>query len=233
MARACTRLGVPIVSGNVSLYNETDKKGVLPTPSVAMVGLVDGPLKPIRSRFGRAGLDVVVLGKPPTHGVGASSWMSWLWGLDKGAPPPVDEGGEKLLHDAVIRLVRDGVVEVAHDVGEGGLAVALAECCTGLRGDAPVGLVGVLPEGQGSVAARLFGEDHGRVIVAFDPKRWDAVTTIAGKVPVTRIGLTGGDRLVLRGVLDLFVSAIQTRWEGGLPDYMAGGSAWKRGARTR
>ncbi len=221
-------MGIPIVSGNVSLYNETDGKGILPTPSVAMVGLVEGPVPTVRARFGRAGLEVAVLGATAKHGVGGSSWLSWLHGMDRGAPPPVDLRVERALHAAVIGLVRQGLVEVAHDVADGGLALALAEACLGLREEAGVGLEASLP-GEGSVAGRLFGEDHGRVVLAYAPEQRAKVQALVGALPLTVLGTTGGDRLVLSGILDVAVAELQSAWSEALPSYMAGKSSWRRG----
>jgi len=215
------------VSGNVSLYNETDGKGVLPTPSVAMVGLIEGPVPAIRARFGRAGLEVALIGAAASHGVGGSLWLSRLHGLDKGTPPPVDLAAERALHATVRWLVRKGIVEVAHDLSDGGLAAGLAEACIGLRNDANVGLEAALP-GKGTVAAKLFGEDHGRVIVAYDPARATDVLAVAGDVPVTVLGKTGGDRLKI-GKVDVAVADLRAAWDDAMPRY-AGGEDWPKGS---
>jgi len=227
LAEGCHGLSIPIVSGNVSLYNETDGKGILPTPSVAMVGLVEGEIPSVRSRFGRAGLEVAVLGAEARHGVGGSSWMSWLHGQDRGRPPAVDLPAEKALHQAVIQLVRSGLVEVAHDVADGGLALALAEACTGSRQTASVGFQGELP-GEGTLAGRLFGEDHGRVVIAYAPEQRAAVKAAIGAVSLRILGRTGGDRLVV-GPVDVAVSALEDAWKQALPAYMNGNAAWRRG----
>jgi phosphoribosylformylglycinamidine synthase len=238
LARGCRALGVPIVSGNVSFYNETDGRAVLPTPTVAMVGLIEGALPSVRSRFARDGLEVAVLGAPARHGVGGSSWMSWLWGLDRGAPPPVDLAAEAALHTAVIALVRGGLVEVAHDVSDGGLALAVAECCTAVRQTPAVGFVGEL-RGSGSVAGRLFGEDHGRVVVAYDPRKAPEIDAAIGSVPRTVLGRSGGDRIAFSGVLDVALADVQRAFADSFGAYMSGrlrgsrGSrGWVRGARA-
>jgi phosphoribosylformylglycinamidine synthase II len=227
LAEGCRGLGVPIVSGNVSLYNETDGKGVLPTPSVAMVGLIDGPIPTVRARFARAGLEVALLGEPAAHGVGGSVWLSWLHGLDRGAPPPVSLAKERSLHATVRWLVRKGIVEVAHDLSDGGLAVGLAEACIGLREQGNIGVEAVLP-GTGSPAGRLFGEDHGRVIVAYDPARAAEVLAVAGDVTVTVLGKTGGDRLKL-GPVDVAVADLRAAWDEAMPRYAAG-APWPKGS---
>jgi phosphoribosylformylglycinamidine synthase len=229
LARACSALGIPIVSGNVSLYNETDGAAVLPTPTVAMVGLIEGDLPAIRARFDREGLEVSVLGALPRHGVAASSWLSWLHGLDRGKPPPVDLVAERAVHDVLRRLIRNGVIKVAHDVSDGGVGVALAECCMPLRLERGVGLRGRLP-GEGSVAGRLFGEDHGRVVIAYAPDRAGEVDALLdGKVTRTHVGRTEGDRLVLDDVLDVAVADLHRAWSTALPDYAAGRAAFRAG----
>jgi len=221
MAEACRAFEAPIVSGNVSFYNETEGRAVYPTPLVVMVGLVEGALPQVRGHFAREGLEVSVLGALPTHGLGGSTWLFQLHGLDRGEPPPVDLDAERRLHGAVRRLVREGLVEVAHDVSDGGLAVALAECCLPWRTVPAVGLVGSLP-GAGSNAALLFGEDHGRVVVAYDPTRVDAVDAVLDGVPRHVIGRTGGKRLALQGVLDLSIDALYREWSTALPSFAKG-----------
>jgi phosphoribosylformylglycinamidine synthase len=221
LARGCTALEIPIVSGNVSLYNETDGSAILPTPSVAMVGLIDGPLPTIRGRFGVAGLEVAVLGVDPVHGVGASSWLAILHGQERGLPPKVDLEAERRLHERVRALIRGGLVEVAHDIFDGGFAVAVAECCLPLRDCQGVGFVGEVP-GDGSLADRLFGEDHGRVLIAYQPSQRAAVQGAAGDVPLTVVGQTGGEHLVLDRALTLPVSQLTRVWTDALPEFARG-----------
>ena len=217
LAEACRTLEIPVVSGNVSLYNETDGTPILPTPSVAMVGLIEGELPAVRGTFEREGLVVALLGGPSTHGVGGSLWLQTHVGADRGAPPPVDLAHEKRLNSAVIALVRSGVVEVAHDLSDGGLAVAVAECCLGTR---RMGVDLCLPEGE--LRAQLFGEDHGRVLLAYSADKADAVRELTEGLELTTLGQTRGEHLVLHGKgLDLRVAVAQLHevWSKALPDW--------------
>jgi phosphoribosylformylglycinamidine synthase II len=200
----CKAFDLPIISGNVSLYNASAGSAILPTPMVGAVGkLAPGVVVP-RSDFTGAGMTVAVLGQAPSHGVGASQWLTHTIGRDAGTPPPVDIDGENALHTAVRTLIAEGLVTTVHDVFEGGVAIALAECCM----SETVGLVGTTP-GGGDVAGRLFGEDHGRVIVAWNHSDDAAIQHVCGDIPVHRVGTTGGDRLALDGVLNVKVSALR------------------------
>lgn len=208
MAEACRALEIPVISGNVSLYNETDGQGIVPTPGLAMVGLIEGALPTVTATFPEAGLEVALLGAPSGTSLGGSAYAFWVHGVDRGAPPTVDYALERDLQSAVRRLVRAGVVRVAHDCSDGGLAVALAELCLG-----GIGGRFVLPQ-AGPLDAALFGEDSGRVIVAYPPERR---AEVGGLV----LGQTGGDRLVL-GPIDLDVSSLATAWGGAFPAWVNG-----------
>jgi phosphoribosylformylglycinamidine synthase len=197
MAEACRAFDIPVVSGNVSLYNETDGQAILPTPGIAVVGLIEGDVPAVESIFTGEGLEVAVLGGAGTW-MGGSTYLSVVHGLDRGSPPPVDYDAERALHDRVRRLVCNGVAVVAHDISDGGLAVALAEMVA-----SGVGGRFRLP-GDGDITPRLFGEDHGRFVVAYAPEHRDVV---GGTV----IGTTGGDRLTI-GPIDAAVADIISAW---------------------
>ena len=192
MAEACNALGIPVVSGNVSLYNETEGTSILPTPGLAMVGLYTGAPRRVRARFGRAGLEVALIGVLATRHLGGSLYLRAIHGLLAGDPPPVVPTWERELHDALRKLIAEDLIEVAHDCSDGGLAVALTECCFGGASIAPVGAT---IQGDWDVPL-LFGEAHGRVIIAYDPA---LQTKVRGLLPATvpwlRLGETGGSRL--------------------------------------
>jgi phosphoribosylformylglycinamidine synthase len=220
MAEACRALDVPVVSGNVSLYNETEGRAILPTPGLAMVGLYEGPSPTIRARFGRPGLEVALLGKPSAAGghLGGSLYLRAVHGLSVGLPPAVDYPAENALHAALRTLVREGLVEVAHDLSDGGLAVALAEACTPVAPGQPgIGGTFAVP---GDSAELLFGEDHGRAIVAYLPERAAAVRAALGGVPVQVLGTTGGDRLRIGARIDVAVAAVVDAWENTFPRWV-------------
>jgi phosphoribosylformylglycinamidine synthase subunit PurL len=200
ISEACRALGIPVVSGNVSFYNESDvdgaKSAIHPTPSVAVVGLVpDASIRPPSARFRVPDLEVALLGPAEGSHLGGSAYLAVVHGIERGLPPAVDLPAERALHDHVRALVRSGVLAACHDLSDGGLAVAAAEMC--MDG---VGAELALP-GSGSFDARLFGEDHGRVLVAYRP---DHRATVGGTV----LGRTGGARLRL-GPVDIPVEALQ------------------------
>jgi len=204
MAEACRALDIPVVSGNVSLYNESDGVAIQPTPGIAMVGLIEGPAPEISGSFPEPGLEVALLGDSPSH-LGGSAYLAVCHGLERGSPPPVDYARERALHDKVRSLVRGGVVRCAHDISDGGLATTLAELCMG-------GIGGQFEPPAGPVTEVLFGEDHGRVVVAYDPANRDQVGGLV-------LGTTGGDRLVL-GPINAAVAAIRDSWQPTFGDWV-------------
>ncbi|MFO0612238.1 MAG: phosphoribosylformylglycinamidine synthase subunit PurL [Polyangiaceae bacterium] len=198
IAEACRALEVPVVSGNVSLYNETDGRAILPTPTVAGVGLLDSIEDVVESAFPRAGLEVFVLGAEKAGPLGGSSYLTDLTGEVKGALPAMDLALEARLLTLVRSLGKARILESAHDVSDGGLAITLAECCAvGAR--ARVGATIELEGGERAVDA-LFGEAPSRIVVSVAAERADALVRRAGEagVPVKRIGATGGDSLTVR-----------------------------------
>ena len=224
MAEACRALDIPVVSGNVSLYNETDGKGILPTPGLAMVGLIDGPPPRVRARLGADGLVVALLGHPGMGHMGGSLYAREIHGLrGHGTPPAVDLVAERALHEALRRLVRADLLAVAHDLSDGGLLVALAELSLPPRPGQPgVGAAYIVADCD---PAQLFGEDHGRALVAFAPEAEAAVRATLGGVPMALLGRSGGTTFRVtdaRGapVVAVEVDALQTAWETPLPSWL-------------
>jgi phosphoribosylformylglycinamidine synthase II len=202
IAAACKRLSVPIVSGNVSLYNETDGKAILPTPTVAAVGLVAKPDDVVTSAFKRAGDGVILLGRAVSKGaraLGGSEWLVARTGALQGEAPELDLDAEAALQTLVLGLARAGLLESAHDVSDGGLATALAECCT--TGATHVGVrVDLGAEASPLDAlATLFGESPSRIVVSVAAGRVAEVLDRAEKAGVAarRIGETGGDVIAI------------------------------------
>jgi phosphoribosylformylglycinamidine synthase len=200
IADACRALGVPIVSGNVSLYNETDRKAILPTPTVAAVGLVSKPADVVTAAFKRAGDTVILLGRAVSTGVralGGSEWLVARTGGLKGEGPEIDLDAEAALQGLDLGLAREGLLQSAHDVSDGGMAATIAECCT--VGAEPLGAKVDLPA-EGSVVdalGALFGEAPSRVVVSVSAATKDGVLGRAkdAGVPAVVLGTTGGDRL--------------------------------------
>ncbi|TKB31706.1 MAG: phosphoribosylformylglycinamidine synthase II, partial [Mesorhizobium sp.] len=220
---ACRALGFPIVSGNVSLYNETNGRGILPTPTIGGVGLIADWSKMARIGFAAEGQMIVLVGAPPTWGshLGQSVYMRDIHGRADGSPPPVDLEHEKRVGDHVRALIASGIVTAAHDVSDGGLAVALAEMAmaSGIGATIP-GLTGTAP------IPVWFGEDQGRYLLtlSIDPQsgEWDRIRAEQGKLGIFApwIGTTGGDMLKLGEARAVPVSELTAAHEGWFPRFM-------------
>ncbi len=165
MGDACRALGTPVTGGNVSLYNENPQGAVFPTPTIGMVGLISDLSHITRSGFTVAGDSIVLLGDN-TSELGASEYLSRIHGLTIGAVPVVDLDHERRLVDALLGAIAAGAVRAAHDISEGGLAVALAECCMSDAERLFGAEVDVSDPAIPSSRALLFGEAQGRVLVS-------------------------------------------------------------------
>jgi phosphoribosylformylglycinamidine synthase len=190
MGEACEALGTPVTGGNVSLYNENPRGAVFPTPVVGMVGLIDSVAHVTRAQFQQEGDAIVLLGEPTDH-IGASEYLARIHGVTAGSPPPCDLGAEKALIEALLEAIRGGVVRSAHDCADGGLAVALAECCIMDRNAQIGATVDLSPWRDLPARAVLFGEAQGRVVLSTSMP--DTVLAIAEKhgVPARRVGQVG------------------------------------------
>jgi phosphoribosylformylglycinamidine synthase len=219
IAEACKALDFPVVSGNVSLYNETNGKAILPTPSIGGVGLIDDFKKSATLAFKRAGDVILVVGET-TGWLGQSIYLREICAREEGAPPPVDLIEERENGDFVRSLILDGTASAVHDLSDGGLLVALAEMTVA----AGVGATIDAPPDDIPAHAYWFGEDQARYVVAVAADAADAVLARArdASVLVSRIGTTGGDALTLAGERALPVSALSERSEAWLPAFMAG-----------
>ncbi len=199
MAEACRRLDTPVVSGNVSLYNENPAGAVFPTPTVGMVGVLDDVSKTIGAGFTEPGHAIVLLGRN-TRELGASEYLKVVHGRTAGPVPDVDLDAEKALGEAVLSMTDRRLLASAHDCAEGGLAVALAESAIGAL-NGPVG-VHVTLDDELPAPALLFGEAQGRIVVSCADGEVDAVLAAAGQhgVPAARIGTVGepGGDVVIR-----------------------------------
>jgi phosphoribosylformylglycinamidine (FGAM) synthase-like enzyme len=165
MAEACEALGTPVTGGNVSLYNENPGGAVFPTPVIGMVGLIDDLDHITRSHFSTEGDSVVLLGTMTTE-IGGSEYLARVHRTVAGSPPRCDLKHERQLIDALLDAIPAGIVRSAHDCSEGGLAVALAECCIMDR-NRPLGArIDLTTFGSFPARAVLFGEAQGRVILS-------------------------------------------------------------------
>jgi phosphoribosylformylglycinamidine synthase II len=217
MGAACSALDAPVVSGNVSLYNETNGEAILPTPVIGCVGLLDDLAKRAGGAFTGDGEAVFVVGE--TAGwLGCSIYQRELAGGTAGAPPPVDLDVERRNGDFVRASILAGRVSACHDVSDGGLAVALAEM-------AITGGVGATIDADTDLPAHAwaFGEDQARYIVATDNPDGFVATAEAAGVQVFRIGTTGGTALTLPGAKPISLAELRDAHARWFPAYMAAG----------
>lgn len=191
---ACRALDVPITGGNVSLYNETEGRAIYPTPVLGVVGLLADASQTVTRVFQSAGAAVVMFGENRGE-LGGSEYLARLLDLVQGEPPALDLAAERALQTLVVSLVRDGLVESAHDCSDGGLAITLAECTFGAGIGVEVALDGVKTVPAAFVeAATLFGESASRVVVSVRDGHVAQVlgAAAAAGVPAQVIGRTGG-----------------------------------------
>jgi phosphoribosylformylglycinamidine synthase len=195
-------LGTPVVSGNVSFYNETEGRGIHPTPVIGMVGLVEDVRRVVTQGFKREGHLVALVGRSGED-LSASEYEAAVLGrgvedmVAAGARvPALDLDRELAVQRAVLLAAEEGLLQSAHDCSDGGLAVALAECCFSSLGRAGLGATVTL-DGETSVAASLFGETPSRVLVSFEESQRTRLERIAAQAgaPLKVIGRTGGARL--------------------------------------
>jgi phosphoribosylformylglycinamidine synthase len=209
MGDACRAMGIPVVGGNVSLYNESRGTDIDPTPVVGLLGLIDRLDRRPPSVALAEGARLLLLGARSSHLGGSRPW--------KDAPelPPLDLPSVVAVADVVRDLVADGLLAGAHDIADAGLAGALGE----LVGRSGLGVdIGVADVGE------LFSEAAGRVLLCVAPAHVEAVVARCGQVPVIDLGGVGGDRLVVEGLVDVPVADVVSAYRDTLPAAMAAGA---------
>jgi phosphoribosylformylglycinamidine synthase subunit PurL len=215
---AARALDFPIVSGNVSLYNETQGRGILPTPSIGGVGLLDDVTRSVGVALRGEGRVLILVGE--TEGwLGQSMYLWQVCGREEGAPPPVDLAAERRNGDAVRALIQSGRVDSCHDISDGGLLVALAEMAMAGR----VGIALEAPPAGATEHGWWFGEDQARYILAVEAAAADAMIaelTKAG-VPARRLGVSGGAALKLPDGASISLEELAAAHEAWLPSYMS------------
>ncbi len=208
----CISLGIPVTGGNVSLYNQTAETAILPTPVVAVLGVIDDVTRRTPSGF-LAEDEVVFLLGTTRDELSGSAWAQLEHNHLGGLPPKVDLVDEKCLARLLIDASRSGLLTSAHDLSDGGLAQALAESC--LRRD-----IGAEVSLQGDPFVDLFSESAGRAIVTTTEANTGAVVAMAGSlgVPIQQIGRTGGNELIVRGLFGISVTELRRAWTDTLPN---------------
>jgi phosphoribosylformylglycinamidine synthase II len=216
---ACVAIGVPVVSGNVSFYNETDGRAIPPTPTIAMVGLL-AEIERHTTQWFKAEGDVIVLLGRTREELGGSEYLALTRGIVRGAPPWIDLAVEKQVQHVCLQAIAEGLVRSAHDVSDGGLAVALAECCI----SAPEHRRGAVIELQGDIRpdALLFGESQSRIILSARRQHLGRLRDLArtADVPLTVLGEVRGRRLVVSPLVDVEVDELWQVWSTALPRRM-------------
>ena len=220
MKDACEHFSVPIVSGNVSFYNETNGLSIYPTPMLGMVGLIAQAHQTMTQWFKDEGDDIILLGSS-REDLGGSEYLKIIHAREQGSPPFLNLEAEKSLHDCVLALIRGGLVQSAHDCSDGGLAVALAESCMSGPDGARGAEARLLP-GRLRKDAVLFGESQSRVVLSAKPLHRQVILDQATSwgVPVQVIGSVHGDRLVVHlenesatnTVIDAPIAVLRDRW---------------------
>jgi phosphoribosylformylglycinamidine synthase len=216
MSDACRAFGVPVISGNVSFYNETEGSSIYPTPTVGMVGVIPtlGDLGGLPgSSFVSRGDRVVLLGRDGSEH-GGSAYLRLLHGIEQGLPPEVDLDAEVRLAKLLRSLSQQGLIHTAHDLSEGGFLIALAEACFGRKMGAAVDVP--------MVGADLYSETQARAIVACPPSALDRVLEAAeaSRVPAADVGEVGGDDLLVKSggeTLRAPVAGLHEIWSTALP----------------
>jgi phosphoribosylformylglycinamidine synthase subunit PurL len=220
MAEACKAFGTPVVSGNVSLYNETETGAVYPTPVVGMIGILHNVERHATPALKREGDMVVAIGSGWRSSLAGSDYLEIIHGKVAGKPPQPDLAAEKKLSDLVQRLIEQGLIDTVHDISRGGEAVALAEMA--LAGG--LGLhyeeVEIEPlikgKGGGRADVALFGENGLSFLVAVPEERWDALQRALGDVPYDSIACVGGDSLRIGDLIDVKLEELREAYERDL-----------------
>jgi phosphoribosylformylglycinamidine synthase len=224
MGEACRVLDYPVVSGNVSLYNETNGVGIPPTPAIGGVGLIPDVSKTASTALKREGDLLIVIGREAGW-LGQSLYQEHAMGTLEGAPPPVDLADELKAGRLVRALIREGRVSAVHDCSDGGLIVAIAEMALA-GGENGEGLgVELFPyEGKLPAHAIWFGEDQGRYVLSVDPEKAEEVLERARllALPARIVGTVGGDSIGLKGETPLPLTDLRAAYESWFPQLMSG-----------
>ncbi len=217
---AASALGTPVVSGNVSLYNETNGTPIFPTPTIGMVGLLNDWVNAIGAHFKRPYQEIILIGTDRFE-LGGSMWLAKMRGIESGRPPEVDLDYERRLQQFLVLSAERRLLGSSHDISDGGIAVALAESCFGLEGCG----ASVTLNAESTLEECLFGESTGRVLVTTD--RAEDVLSLArdSDVPAIVVGKTGGERLKISSLndsvlIDVSVAQMKSVWEDAIPSRM-------------
>ena len=215
MSEACRAFDTPVTGGNVSFYNEDPQRAVFPTPTIGMIGLVENLSHITTQWFKNDGDIILLLGENKEH-FGASEYLHTVHNMTRGTVPPLDLAVETRLQKTLLSLIRQGFIKSAHDSSEGGIAIALAECC--------------IANQRGQIGARitfgdvmradalLFGETQSRVIVSVAPECVKTVLDLCrtAQQPVQQLGTVGGDSLIINDLVNCTIARMSDSWYNAL-----------------
>jgi len=210
------------VSGNVSFYNETPETAVYPTPVLGVVGVLDDVRRHCTTGFKQAG-DVILLLGETQEDLGGTEYLKRIHGQVTGRPPALDLDREKRVQSACLAAVREGLAASAHDCSDGGLAIALAECCVAGHMGAKITLPG---DASVRLDARLFGESASRIVLSASPENAERIQRLAADegAPVCVLGEAGGDELIVSAEggtrVTLKVAEMEQIWRDAIPSLM-------------
>ena len=220
MAEACKAFGIPVVSGNVSLYNETETGAVYPTPVVGMIGVFEDVRRHATPAFKREGDIVVAIGSSWRCSLAGSDYLEIIHGEVAGKPPEPDLAAEREVSDLLRRLIERGLIDTAHDISRGGEIVALAEMALAGGFGVEYEEVEIRPlindRGGGRADAALFGENGASFLVAVPESHWNDLQRALGEVPYDNIARVGGDSLRIGELIDVKLEELREAYERDL-----------------
>ena len=229
MKDACEAFETPVVSGNVSFYNETDGRGILPTPVIGMVGLIEDTRKLVTHGFKNEGDIIAVLGVTRDD-LAASEYAQTIAGLStdqliaNGNCPMVDLEKEKLVQETLLKLIDQSLINSAHDCSDGGLAVTIAESCFSSLGRDAVGAEIAMIDRELSHEADLFGETPSRIVISFARENEAKIRELTGDCPMTELGWVTGDTLNIsingKAVVSTAIDELESAWRDALKDHL-------------
>ncbi len=216
ITKACTEFETPVTGGNVSFYNESPDRTVYPTPVIGMLGIIEDASKACRSAFKNEGDLIAVAGRPMRE-MGGSEYLKVIHDVVAGRIPPVDYEYEKHLHEFLIKAINDRLVNSSHDVSEGGLAVAIAECCI-TDSERTLGAKVSLRSKERPDFA-YFGEGGGRVVLSFNESNTARLSSVASSltIPFEVIGKVIPERVTIDDCIDIDLKELSSIYYGVLP----------------
>lgn len=222
IGEACRYLNTPVTGGNVSFYNESPEGAIYPTPVIGMLGLMDSIGQRMTAHFKSAGDAIFVIGAPK-RSLGGSEYMKLIHGIVAGDAPKLDLEEERNVQAACLEMIRTGLIKSAHDISEGGIAVALAECCM-MNPDETSGAT-VQLRAPGRIDELLFGEDQSRIIVTSSQEHIKGIQEIARRhsVSIEEIGRVGGKSLVINNTIHIECHQLGERFRESLRERMERG----------